>query len=56
MKESESSAHTCRCNEVPFVIISSMSDCADDSWSKTYEFNDKIAAEISETLVKNLLY
>lgn len=48
-------AHVCRCNKIPFVIIRCMSDCADDNWSKTYEFNDKIAAEMSATLVSETL-
>lgn len=48
-------AHVCRCNKIPFVILRCMSDCADDNWSKTYEFNDKIAAKMSATLVKNAL-
>lgn len=48
-------AHVCWCNKIPFVILRCMSDCADDNWSETYEFNDKIAAEMSATLVKNVL-
>jgi len=48
-------AHVCRCNKIPFVILRCMSDCADDNWSETYEFNDKIAAKMSATLVKNVL-
>ena len=48
-------AHVCRCNKIPFVILRCMSDCADDNWIETYEFNDKIAAEMSATLVKNVL-
>lgn len=48
-------AHVCWCNKIPFVILRCMSDWADDNWSETYEFNDKIAAEMSATLVKNVL-
>ena len=48
-------AHARRCNKIPFVILRCMSDCADDNWSKTYEFNEKIAAEMSATLVKEVL-
>jgi len=47
-------AHVCRCNKIPFVIIRYMSDCTDDNWSK-YEFNGKITAEMSATLVKEVL-
>ena len=37
------------------MIHRCMSDSADDNWSVTHEFNDKIAAEMSATLVKNVL-
>lgn len=48
-------AHVCRCNKIPFVIIRCMSDSADDNWTQHYQFNDKIAAEMSATLVKEVL-
>ena len=48
-------AHVCRCNKIPFVIIRCMSDCADDNWMQNYEFNDKLAAKMSATLVKEVL-
>ena len=48
-------AHACRCNKIPFVILRCMSDCADDDWTQHYKFNDKIAAEMSATLVKKVL-
>ena len=48
-------AHACRCNKIPFVIIRCMSDCADDNGSKTYEFNEQLAAKMSATLVKEVL-
>ena len=48
-------AHVCWCNKTPFVILRCMSDCADDNWTQHYKFNDKIAAEMSATLVKNVL-
>ena len=48
-------AHACRCNKIPFVIIRCMSDCADDNWSKTYEFNEQLAAKMSATLVSETL-
>ena len=48
-------AHVCWCNKISFVILRCMSDCADDNWTQYYEFNDKLAAEMSATLVKNVL-
>ena len=48
-------AHACRCNKIPFVIIRCMSDCADDNGSKTYEFNEQLAAKMSATLVSETL-
>ncbi len=48
-------AHVCRCNKIPFVILRCMSDSADDNGAQHYEFNDKLAAEMSATLVKNVL-
>ena len=48
-------AHVCWCNKIPFVILRCMSDCADDNWTQHYKFNDKIAAEMSASLVKNVL-
>ena len=48
-------AHVCRCNKIPFVIIRCMSDCADDNGSKTYEFNEQLAAKMSATLVSETL-
>ena len=48
-------AHVCWCNKIPFVVLRCMSDNADDNWTQYYEFNDKIAAEMSATLVKNVL-
>ena len=48
-------AHVCRCNKIPFVILRCMSDSADDNWTQNYQFNDKIAAKMSATLVKEIL-
>lgn len=48
-------AHVCRCNKIPFVILRCMSDSADDNWTQHYEFNDKLAAKMSATLVKEVL-
>ena len=48
-------AHACRCNKIPFVIIRCMSDSADENWTQNYKFNDKLAAKMSATLVKEVL-
>lgn len=48
-------AHVCRCNKIPFVILRCMSDSADEIWAQNYKFNDKLAAEMSATLVKEVL-
>lgn len=36
---------------VPFIIIRSVSDCADENETKTYDFNVKVASENSAKLV-----
>ncbi len=48
-------AHACFINKIPFLILRCMSDCADDGEESTYDFNDKIAANMSAKLVQNLL-
>lgn len=48
-------AHACYLNNVPFVIIRCMSDMADDSGEKVYDFNEKNAAELSAALVRGML-
>lgn len=53
--EGASIAHACTLNNVPFVIIRCMSDCADDSANNTYEFNEDICAKMCSTLVLQLI-
>jgi adenosylhomocysteine nucleosidase len=48
-------AHVARSNSIPFVIIRSISDMADDSGNKDYTFNEKQAAETSARLVIGML-
>jgi len=48
-------AQVCYVNKIPFLILRCMSDCADDTGTETYEFNDKTAAVLSATLVKHFL-
>ena len=43
-------AHTCFANNIPFVIIRCMSDCADDSAVETYE-ESKASKASSEFLL-----
>ncbi|GMO50205.1 MAG: 5'-methylthioadenosine/adenosylhomocysteine nucleosidase [Treponemataceae bacterium] len=44
-------AHVCAVNGVPFVIIRSISDMADDTGGSDYVFNEQSAAETSASLV-----
>ena len=48
-------AHACYLNTVPFVILRCMSDMADDSGSKVYDFNESTAAEMSARVVEKLI-
>lgn len=48
-------AHACYLNKVPFVILRCMSDMADDLSSNGYEFNEKIAAELSAKICENVV-
>lgn len=48
-------AHASYLNEVPFVIIRCMSDMADDSGEKTYDFNEETAANLSAAIVKGMV-
>lgn len=48
-------AHACFVNKVPFVIIRCMSDCADDSASSTYEFNEDVCAAACANLIMQIL-
>lgn len=56
--ESASVAHTCYVNNIPFIIIQSMSDEADENSSETFEINIERVASNSikfvEELIKNL--
>ncbi|MCK9169670.1 MAG: 5'-methylthioadenosine/adenosylhomocysteine nucleosidase [Treponema sp.] len=44
-------AHTCWINSVPFVIIRTMSDMADDDGKSASTFNEKVCAEESASIV-----
>lgn len=48
-------AHACYLNKIPFVILRCMSDMADDLSSNGYEFNEKIAAELSAKICENVV-
>lgn len=48
-------AQACYLNNTPYLILRCMSDMADDGEAKTYDFNDKIAANMSAKLVIELL-
>lgn len=48
-------AHACTINKVPFVILRSLSDCADDSANCTYSFNEDTAADMSAKVVLKLI-
>lgn len=48
-------AHACTLNKVPFLILRSLSDCADDSANCTYSFNEDTAAEMSAKVVLKLI-
>ncbi|MBQ9630508.1 MAG: 5'-methylthioadenosine/adenosylhomocysteine nucleosidase [Treponema sp.] len=47
-------AHACYLSDIPFVIIRTMSDMADDGEESAYKFNDKDAAEKSALLVSEM--
>lgn len=48
-------AHACYINKIPFVIIRCMSDMAEDSSEKTYDFNEELAADLSAKLVLKMI-
>ncbi|MBQ9909852.1 MAG: 5'-methylthioadenosine/adenosylhomocysteine nucleosidase [Treponema sp.] len=48
-------AHACYLSNVPFVILRCMSDQADDSGSKVYDFNESAAAELSARVVEKII-
>lgn len=53
--ESASVAHTCYVNKIPFIVIRSMSDKADESGLKTFESNIEMAALNSINFVEELI-
>lgn len=48
-------AHAATLNEIPFVIIRCLSDCADDSANNTYLFNEETCAKMCATLVSEFV-
>lgn len=48
-------AHACFINKTPFLVLRCMSDMADDGEEATYDFNDKIAADMSARLVVRII-
>ena len=48
-------AHAATVNKVPFVIIRCLSDCADDSATSTYQFNEEVCAKMSASLVSEFV-
>ena len=53
--ESASVAHTCYVNNIPFIVIRSMSDDADENGSELFENNIEMAALNSIKLVERLI-
>lgn len=53
--ESASVAHTCYVNNIPFIVIRSMSDDADENGSKIFESNIEMAALNSINFVEELI-
>ncbi|MCB2353430.1 5'-methylthioadenosine/adenosylhomocysteine nucleosidase [Clostridium estertheticum] len=53
--ESASVAHTCYVNNIPFIVIRSMSDNADENALETFESNIEMAALNSTKLVEKLI-
>ena len=47
--------HVASLNNVPFLVIRSMSDKADDEGSEMEPFNEEAAAKVSAVLVKEIL-
>ncbi|MFL0269379.1 5'-methylthioadenosine/S-adenosylhomocysteine nucleosidase [Candidatus Clostridium radicumherbarum] len=56
--ESASVAHTCYVNNIPFIVIRSMSDNADERGSETFKSNMEAAAlnsiKVTEGLIQKL--
>lgn len=53
--ESASVAHTCYVNNIPFIVIRSMSDNADENGSETFESNIEASALNSIRVVEGLI-
>ncbi|GFZ29998.1 hypothetical protein CSC2_05240 [Clostridium zeae] len=53
--ESASVAHTCYVNRVPFIVIRSMSDNADENSSEQFKATVELAAQNSITVVEGLI-
>jgi adenosylhomocysteine nucleosidase len=53
--ESASVAHTCFANNMPFIVIRSMTDNADENGSESFENNIEMAAQNSIMLVEELI-
>lgn len=53
--EGSAIAHAATINNVPFVIIRCLSDCADDAADNTYNFNEDSAAAMSAEIVTKLI-
>lgn len=53
--ESASVAHTCYVNNIPFIVIRSMSDGADENGLETFEINIEMVAQSSIKLVEELI-
>ena len=53
--EGSAIAHACYLNNVPFVILRTISDNADASYESTYSFNETEAAEECSAIVMNML-
>lgn len=53
--ESASVAHVCYVNNIPFLVIRSVSDNADETGSENFENNGEIAALNSIKIVENLI-
>ncbi|GFP76270.1 5'-methylthioadenosine/adenosylhomocysteine nucleosidase [Clostridium fungisolvens] len=53
--ESASVAHTCYVNRIPFVVIRSMSDNADEKSSEQFKINAETAAQNSIKVVEGLI-
>ncbi len=56
--ESASVAHSCYVNKIPFIVIRSMSDNADENGSESFKSNVELAAlnsiKVAEGLIRKL--